>query len=171
MDAWEDSKTDGILEGWLTKESHDIISVFRKWELRFFVLNFRTKTLSYYTDNTYANQRGSYILSDISVVNVNYIRNPKKPMLELTGTSRGSVQRLYLVTPTVQTITLWYVSLRHVVRGEDPRVRVMSNWTATLSAIINVSCVWCFHDELCLVCCGLIDVVVILHLHLHLFTV
>jgi hypothetical protein len=150
MELWAKSKEEGILEGWLTKESHDFLAVFRKWELRFFVLNFKTRTLAYYTDNTYTDQRGSYLLGDSSTVCVNYARNPKKPMLEVTGSSRGSKQqKLFLVTPTLQAITLWYVGLRYAVQGEHAQVRVMTGWTASLSAIINVSHVMQTVKEVC----------------------
>lgn len=139
MELWDIAKSTGILEGWLTKESHDFISIFRKWELRFFVLNFTTKTLAYYTDNTYSKQKGCYQLNSDSTVRINYTRNPKKVMLEISGISRGGLQTLYLVSPVLQTIILWYVGVRYVVHGENSKVHEMRHWTDSLRAIINVS--------------------------------
>lgn len=125
----------------MTKEGHDLITVFRKWELRYFVLNLKTKVLCYYTDTTYSDKKGEYRLlaSDHPSVTLNRTRNPKKVMLEVCGVSRGGRQTLYLISPAVNSIALWYVGLRYAIMGDNPQADLILNWGEELKHIINAN--------------------------------
>lgn len=59
---WEQCVAENRLQGWLKKESHDYLKVMRKWQWRYFILDFDAKILSYFTDETLKDQRGEYVL-------------------------------------------------------------------------------------------------------------
>lgn len=59
---WSEAMAENKMQGWLKKESHDYFRAMRKWQWRYFVLDFTTKRLSYYLDESLADQRGEYEL-------------------------------------------------------------------------------------------------------------
>lgn len=59
---WTEAMSENKMQGWLKKESHDYFRAMRKWQWRYFILDFSTKRLSYYTDESLADQRGEYEL-------------------------------------------------------------------------------------------------------------
>ena len=59
---WEQAMIDQCLKGWLKKESHEYIKLMRKWQWRYFVLDFPSKSLAYFTDEDMKDQRGVYEL-------------------------------------------------------------------------------------------------------------
>jgi hypothetical protein len=66
------------LQGWLKKESHDYFKSLRKWQWRFFILDFESKTLRYYTNETLSDMRGEYVLdgsvlSEVGIVICIYV--------------------------------------------------------------------------------------------------
>jgi hypothetical protein len=68
---WDESMAANKLQGWLKKESHDYFKAMRKWQWRYFILDFADKTLCYYTDETLSDMRGRYeldgsVLSEVS---------------------------------------------------------------------------------------------------------
>jgi hypothetical protein len=108
------------MEGWMTKRSHDYFTIFRKWQVRYFVLDIEKKLLSYYKDATKIQHRGTYQLcGHVRAVTTSDGKQLKDNTfyLEVQGrNSQGRMSSLLIYLDTLQTADFWFSCLRYAVR-------------------------------------------------------
>ena len=113
--------TKGVLEGWMTKLSHDFFRFMRKWQRRYFVLDFNSRTLCYYLDEAKQFLRGRYQLAEqVRIVQLADGRLPRdRPhQIEIIGAKSGSGQQssLLVAVESIQLVNFWFAGLRLTIR-------------------------------------------------------
>ena len=112
---WTNFLSSGRLEGHFEKESHDIW-LFRRYQMRYFVLDATARLLMYYTSENKSECRGRYLLSDAS--KLGELLEETSTDFFITGTSKGIVgQVLRMRAPNVRTANLWFAALRYVTQA------------------------------------------------------
>lgn len=128
-EKWETALRQRRLCGWLKKQSHEKIQFLRKWQWRFFVLDYTAKTLSYYLDEDLHDERGEYLLDGAILSEVrNYGRRHRQHQLMVSGLKGDRADVLYIYGQSLEEINLWFAALRFVVKGEHKDILEMRLW-------------------------------------------
>lgn len=118
LTKWISAIDEGKLEGWLMKQSHESYSIFRRWQMRYFVLDFKKKALRYYIDDEMKQMVGEYILQGSMLCEVRdygFFRT-RQHQIAVSGLSRGNKSTLYMYSDTMETINMWFAALRYAIK-------------------------------------------------------
>jgi len=114
QDMGFNSKITYPIYGWLEKEGH----FMKSWNRRFFVLDSKSKTLTYYTDEKRTDKRGEVILSsNLGQVALENDHGDRKFLIRFTGIKKGVSTPTFLSCASQNDMKMWYEALSEVSFG------------------------------------------------------
>jgi hypothetical protein len=107
------SKIKYPFKGYMEKEGH----FMKNWNRRYFILDDKSKSLTYFTDENCHDKRGEIFLSKSALISHEPDKGDRKFLLLVNGLKKGSLTSTYLSFPTKKEMDSWFVALNELSYG------------------------------------------------------